>query len=103
MYISTDPGPSSLPINDNASYDQMTVARSAAPADPRACKGWSPGSGQHTYLMNPMREFVHNDDAHVEAAFAEFQTRHGRSYSDAHEHSRRRNHYRHNLRSVLQL
>jgi len=71
-----------------------------SPPDPTKCSGWAPGAGERTYLMNPMREFVHNDDSHVEASFAAFHARHARTYLDDREHAQRRNHYRHNLRFI---
>ena len=69
-----------------------------SPPDPTQCHGWNPGTGEHTYLMNPMREFVHNDDSHVEQSFEAFKARHARNYGEGREHAERRNHFRHNMR-----
>ncbi|XP_043245653.1 digestive cysteine proteinase 2-like [Amphibalanus amphitrite] len=71
-----------------------------SPPDPTKCSGWNPGAGEHNYLMNPMREFIHNDDSHVEESFAAFKARHGRQYEDDKEHTQRKNHFRHNMRYI---
>ena len=35
---------------------------------------WFPGPGdKHVYTFNPMREFVHNYDTHVNEAFEDFK------------------------------
>ena len=63
------------------------------------CHGW-PGPGlDHTYTMNPMREFINNDDGHVHDTFEEFKNKHGRDYKSK-EHSRRLEHFRQNMRFI---
>ena len=64
------------------------------------CHGW-PGPGiDHTYTMNPMREFIHNDDIHVRDTFEEFKTKHNKNYDNDDEHERRLDVYRQNMRFI---
>merc|ERR1712172_196970 len=68
----------------------------------KSCHGW-PGPGlpsDHVYTMNPAKEFVENHQAHVRATFEEFETRHGKTYSDAAEREARVDLYRQNLRFI---
>ena len=63
------------------------------------CHGW-PGPGMdHTYTMNPIREFIDNHDAHVTQSFEDFKQDHGRNF-DSEEHQRRLEVYRQNLRFI---
>ncbi|XP_063237823.1 digestive cysteine proteinase 1 [Bacillus rossius redtenbacheri] len=60
-----------------------------------------PGPGdQHVYTFNPMREFVHGYDAHVDAAFDDFTAAHGKDYADAKEHGSRKEIFRQNVRFI---
>ena len=52
-----------------------------------------------------MAEFVHEDKAmhakherHVEHTFLNFKKKHGKSYGTVHEHEKRKNIFRHNIR-----
>ena len=63
------------------------------------CHGW-PGPGMdHTYTMNPIREFIDNHDGHVTQSFEDFKRNHGRSFNTE-EHQRRLEVYRQNLRFI---
>lgn len=65
----------------------------------KECHGW-PGPGMdHTYTMNPIREFVDNYDSHVSQSFDEFKENHKRNY-DTEEHERRINFFRQNMRFI---
>lgn len=60
-----------------------------------------PGPGdRHIYTFNPMKEFIHNYDKHVETAFDHFRKRHGKDYSGDVEHSKRKEVFRQNLRFI---
>ena len=64
------------------------------------CHGW-PGPGiDHTYTMNPMREFINNDDQHVRDTFDEFKDKHEKRYDDMTEHEQRLDTYRQNMRFI---
>ena len=64
------------------------------------CHGW-PGPGiDHTYTMNPMREFIDNDDSHVTNTFEDFKEKHNRDYASHQEHAKRLELYRQNLRFI---
>ena len=65
-----------------------------------SCHGW-PGPGMdHTYTMNPMREFINNDDAHVTDTFEHFKNEHNKNYDSVLEHAERLEVYRQNLRFI---
>lgn len=60
-----------------------------------------PGPGdEHIYTFNPMKEFVHNYDSHVESAFDKFINSHSKKYDDQVEHSHRMNVFRQNMRYI---
>lgn len=64
------------------------------------CGGF-PGPGDyHFATFNPMREYVHGDDAHVERAFSGFEAQHARRYPHAAERARRKELFRQNLRFI---
>ena len=63
------------------------------------CHGW-PGPGMdHTYTMNPMKEFIDNHDAHVHHSFEEFKEKHKRNF-ETEEHERRLTLFRQNMRFI---
>lgn len=55
------------------------------------------------YTFNPMREFVHNHDAHVNEAFQDFKKVHNKEYADEKDHTMRKEVFRQNLRCVTYL
>jgi predicted adenine nucleotide alpha hydrolase (AANH) superfamily ATPase len=58
-----------------------------------------PGPGdKHIYTFNPIKEFIHNYDEHVETAFDHFRYRHNKDYADEVEHAKRKELFRQNLR-----
>ncbi|ESP01269.1 hypothetical protein LOTGIDRAFT_111926, partial [Lottia gigantea] len=64
------------------------------------CGGF-PGPGvERRVRMNPMREFVHHDDSHVEEMFQSFKKTHQKLYKDDKEHQERQHIFRHNLRYI---
>ena len=66
----------------------------------KSCHGW-PGPGvDHTYTMNPMKEFVDNHEVHVRETFEEFKKNHGKEYRDAIDEANRLDLYRQNLRFI---
>jgi hypothetical protein len=66
------------------------------------CTGF-PGPGdKHIYTFNPMREFVHNYEDHVDSAFEQFKRIHTKVYPDHSEHGKRKDIFRQNLRCDLQ-
>ncbi|XP_058801571.1 digestive cysteine proteinase 1 [Phymastichus coffea] len=60
-----------------------------------------PGPGEHhIYLFNPMQEFIHNYQNHVDIAFNKFITTHKKNYLNELDHKKRKDHFRHNLRYI---
>lgn len=62
-----------------------------------------PGPGaahEHVYHMNPAKEFVDHSDEHVDSAFEEFKSVHGKAYGSAKEHTARRDIFRQNMRLI---
>ena len=60
-----------------------------------------PGSSsERRASMNPMHEFIHHDDGHVEDAFHRFKKAHNKNYRDKATHEKRKQNFRHNLRLV---
>ncbi|KAK1118855.1 hypothetical protein K0M31_014626 [Melipona bicolor] len=60
-----------------------------------------PGPGdKHIYTFNPMREFIHNYDAHVNEAFEDFKKTHSKEYTDHVDQLIRKEIFRQNLRFI---
>nr|CAD7460086.1 unnamed protein product [Timema tahoe] len=54
------------------------------------CGNFSTYDENHIYLFNPMKEFVHNYDAHVDQAFEKFKSNHSKTYDSDKEHTLRK-------------
>ncbi|XP_006562600.2 digestive cysteine proteinase 1 [Apis mellifera] len=64
------------------------------------CIGF-PGPGdKHIYTFNPMREFVHNYDTHVNEAFEDFKKTHNKKYNNHTDQLMRKEIFRQNLRFI---
>jgi len=64
------------------------------------CTGW-PGPGMdHTYTMNPVREFVDNHDVHVSEQWGDFTKKHAKEYTSKTEEGHRLDIFRQNLRFI---
>jgi len=64
------------------------------------CHGF-PGPGfDHTYTMNPMREFVNHHHNHVKEAFEIFEVKHGKRYRDTEDRWNRRDIFSQNMRFI---
>lgn len=50
--------------------------------------------------MNPMREYIHNDDSHHSSLFDTFKKSHDKNYDTQLEHHSRLHIFRHNLRYI---
>lgn len=62
------------------------------------CGGF-PGPGMKNIVsVNPMKEFIHNDDSHVHFHFDQFKKAHGKVYKNETEHNYRKNVFKQNLR-----
>lgn len=60
-----------------------------------------PGPGdKHVYTFNPMREFIHDYDNHMETAFGHYKKTHNRKYKNVTEHHRAKENFRQNLRFI---
>lgn len=60
-----------------------------------------PGPGEnHIYTFNPMKEFIHNYEDHVESAFDNFKKNHNKEYDSPKEHVQRFEVFRQNLRFI---
>ena len=58
-----------------------------------------PGPGDnHIYTFNPMHEFVHNFQDHVNVAFDKYRVDHKKKYYTDVEHHQRKENFRQNLR-----
>nr|KAF7397988.1 hypothetical protein H0235_015996 [Vespula pensylvanica] len=59
-----------------------------------------PGPGdKHIYTFNPMQEFIHNYDEHVNVAFKKFKKTHQKYYKNETEHIKRKELFRQNMRA----
>ncbi|XP_059485650.1 digestive cysteine proteinase 1 [Neocloeon triangulifer] len=68
--------------------------------DNMTCTGF-PGPGdKHIYTFNPMKEFIHNYEDHVDNAFENFKRAHKKAYVDNNEHGKRKDIFRQNLRYI---
>lgn len=66
------------------------------------CRGFpGPGAAKQRVLFNPMREYIHSDDSHVQHAFTQFKADHGKDYETEDVHNERLHAFRQNLRHVL--
>ncbi|XP_003705787.1 C1 family peptidase 26-29-p [Megachile rotundata] len=60
-----------------------------------------PGPGdKHIYTFNPIREFIHNHDAHMHEAFENFKKTHNKEYIDEIDELARKEVFRQNLRFI---
>lgn len=59
-----------------------------------------PGPGASHVLVNPMREFIHNDDSFVDSSFDHFKNKHNKEYEHEIEHKERLHLFRQNLRYI---
>jgi len=60
-----------------------------------------PGSSSERRVsMNPMLEYIHHDDDHVQDAFDRFKKAHNKNYENRATHEKRKHNFRHNLRLV---
>ena len=66
------------------------------------CGGYpGPGDAEHRVLMNPMAEFIHGHDSHVDPMFEKFKKKHGKKYANGLEEIKRKMLYRDNIRLVF--
>jgi hypothetical protein len=71
-------------------------------ADNLTCAGFpGPGNDEHHITMNPMKEFCHHDESHLEPMFNKFKEFHNKSYKDDQEHAARQHSFRNNLRYIF--
>jgi len=66
----------------------------------KSCHGWPGPGSDHVYTMNPMKEFVDNNEAHVRDTFEEFKVHHSKKYRDENDEESRLDVYRQNLRFI---
>lgn len=58
-----------------------------------------PGPGEnHIYTFNPMREFIHNYEDHLDEAFYNFKKTHKKYYNNDMDHKYRKEIFRQNIR-----
>ncbi|KAG1704731.1 Counting factor associated protein D [Nymphon striatum] len=64
------------------------------------CGGF-PGPGlQGTHLLNPMHEFINNDQSHIHKAFTAFKDTHKKAYKSFVEHDKRKEIFKQNFRFI---
>ena len=66
------------------------------------CHGF-PGPGvqpEHTYTMNPAKEFIDGYFSHVNTTFSDWKTRHNKEYIDEKQLEGRKDIYRQNMRYI---
>ncbi|MCY5962414.1 hypothetical protein OV760_29050, partial [Salmonella enterica subsp. enterica serovar 1,4,[5],12:i:-] len=70
--------------------------------NPNVTCGGFPGPGvDHVYSFNPMKEFVHNHDEHLESSWNKFVKDHNKQYDEENnEHHKRKEIYRQNVRFI---
>ncbi|KAK3091873.1 hypothetical protein FSP39_023296 [Pinctada imbricata] len=59
-----------------------------------------PGAKVHHVLINPMREYMHRFDLHVEEMFQQFKDKHSKMYNTKLEHLQRKHNFRQNVRFI---
>lgn len=65
-----------------------------------SCHDW-PGPGyDHTYTMNPMKEFIDNEKQHIHQAFDHFEKRHEKKYRDVEDRENRKDIFMQNMRFI---
>lgn len=65
------------------------------------CTGYpGPGNEGHRVSFNPMREFIHHDDKHVDSMFDNYRKTYNKNYETDREHAQRKTNFRHNLRFI---
>jgi len=65
------------------------------------CHGFpGPGIKDHTYTMNPMREYIGQAKAHVDHAFNTFETKHGKEYRNDKDRENRKDIFSQNMRFI---
>ncbi|XP_061192572.1 digestive cysteine proteinase 1-like [Saccostrea echinata] len=66
-----------------------------------SCSGFpGPGFSERKVLMNPMVEYIHNYDNHVEEMFIKHKQKHAPKYSSIKEHAQRQHIFRQNVRFI---
>jgi len=94
-------------------YDKYVIIyESYTPAAPNAdafnvtklaakCVPYPDGAGlSANHLFNPMSEFVHHDESHLDEHFNAFKDTHDKKYEHEMEEEIRKNHFRQNLRFI---
>ena len=65
-----------------------------------SCHDW-PGPGyDHTYTMNPMKEFIDNELEHIHEAFDHFEKKHEKKYRDVEDRNNRKDIFMQNMRFI---
>ena len=68
--------------------------------DDGKCHGF-PGPGfDHTYTMNPMKEFIHHQRSHIDEAFDHFENKHEKQYRNSDDRENRKDIFSHNMRFI---
>ena len=57
-----------------------------------------PGTSEHKILHNPMKEYIHHHDDHIQEMFQNFKKTHKPNYSGEKEHAQRLHNFRQNVR-----
>lgn len=65
------------------------------------CGGFpGPGIKEHRIMMNPMREYINNDQTHIDQMFGFYKNQHSKQYPSVEEHEQRKHIFRHNVRYI---
>ena len=68
--------------------------------DKYECRSF-PGPGiDHVSTHNPIKEFTHGHDKHIDADFTDFKNKHGKNYEDQTEEEKKRANFVHNHRFI---
>lgn len=65
------------------------------------CQGFPGPGARHRVTVNPMREFIHSDDSHVQDEFNEFKDENNKEYDTKLELKERLHIFRQNLRFLF--
>jgi len=69
--------------------------------DDSTCHGFpGPGLKDHTYTMNPMREYISQHRDHVNEAFDEFEEKHAKDYRNEDDRENRKDIFSQNMRFI---
>ena len=65
-----------------------------------SCRSFPGPGNDHVSTHNPIKEFIHGHDQHIEKDFESFKEKHGKNYQEKSEEEERKANFRHNHRFI---